>query len=92
MTRTIELPGEAASTAFAASLAMMLRPGDLILLEGDLGTGKTTIARALIRAVANDPELEVPSPTFTLVQPYDLPGFAISHPRSLPRNGFVMVP
>ena len=79
MTRTIELPGEAASTAFAASLAMMLRPGDLILLEGDLGTGKTTIARALIRAVANDPELEVPSPTFTLVQPYELPGLAISH-------------
>ena len=79
MMRTVDLPGEGASTAFATSLAMMLRPGDMVLLEGDLGTGKTTIARALIRAVADDPELEVPSPTFTLVQPYDLPGLAISH-------------
>jgi tRNA threonylcarbamoyl adenosine modification protein YjeE len=79
MTRTIELPGEAASITFATSLAMILRPADLILLQGNLGAGKTTIARALVRAVANDPELEVPSPTFTLVQPYDLPGLAISH-------------
>ncbi len=79
ITRTVELPDEAASEAFAAGLAMMLRPGDLVLLQGELGAGKTTLARALIRAVANDTELEVPSPTFTIVQPYELPGLAIAH-------------
>lgn len=79
MTRVLELPDEAASEAFATSLAMMLRPGDLVLLQGELGAGKTTLARALIRAVAGDPELEVPSPTFTLVQSYELPGLAVAH-------------
>ena len=79
MARTVELPDEAASEAFAAGLAMMLRPGDLVMLHGELGAGKTTLARALIRAVANDPELEVPSPTFTLVQSYDLPGLPVAH-------------
>ena len=77
--RTIELPDETATEAFGVSLAMLLRRGDLVLLEGDLGAGKTTLARAIIRAIAADPELEVPSPTFTLVQPYELPGLSIAH-------------
>lgn len=63
---------EEAMVGLAADLARALKAGDMLALQGDLGAGKTTLARAIIRAVANDPELEVPSPTFTLVQEYDL--------------------
>lgn len=51
-------------------IAMALAPGDLLLLDGDLGTGKTLLARSIIRSLADDRLLEVPSPTFTLVQTY----------------------
>lgn len=64
------LPDERATAEFGEDIAAALRAGDVILLEGDLGAGKTTLARALVRALAEDPELEVPSPTFTLVQTY----------------------
>ncbi len=64
------LPDEQATAEFGEDLAAALRAGDVILLEGDLGAGKTTLARALVRALADDPQLEVPSPTFTLVQTY----------------------
>jgi tRNA threonylcarbamoyl adenosine modification protein YjeE len=64
------LPDERATAEFGQDIAAALRAGDVILLEGDLGAGKTTLARALVRALAGDPELEVPSPTFTLVQTY----------------------
>ena len=50
---------------------MALRAGDVLALSGDLGAGKTTLARGLIRAMAGDPDLDVPSPTFTLVQSYE---------------------
>lgn len=56
---------------FAAGLAPRLGPGDVLFLEGDLGLGKSVFARALIRALSGDPGLEVPSPTFTLVQTYE---------------------
>ncbi|MET3926986.1 tRNA (adenosine(37)-N6)-threonylcarbamoyltransferase complex ATPase subunit type 1 TsaE [Devosia sp. 2618] len=65
------LPDDAATAALGAELAATLVPGDLIILNGDLGAGKTALARAIIRALANDPALDVPSPTFALVQPYD---------------------
>ena len=69
--RQIELPALAATEALAGAVAALARPGDAILLEGELGAGKTVFARAFLRAAADDPALEVPSPTFTLVQSYD---------------------
>ncbi len=65
------LPDEAATARLGEDLAMALRAGDAIALEGDLGAGKSTLARALVRALADDAKLEVPSPTFTLVQSYE---------------------
>ena len=78
-TVTIDLPDLAATHALAARLAALLRPGDAVLLEGPLGAGKSEFARAVLRAAAGDPALEVPSPTFTLVQSYDLPAGAAHH-------------
>ena len=62
-----------------ADLALLIGPGDVITLSGDLGAGKTAAARAMIRYLAGDDALEVPSPTFTLVQAYDLPPFPLLH-------------
>jgi tRNA threonylcarbamoyl adenosine modification protein YjeE len=59
-------------------LAPLLRAGDILLLEGELGAGKTELARALLRSRAGRP-IEVPSPTFTLVQIYELPDLRIAH-------------
>ena len=61
----------------ARRLAPLLRSGDLIALQGPLGAGKTTFARALLRAFGIDED--VPSPTFTLLQTYDAPHFTIYH-------------
>ena len=65
------LPDEAATARLGEDIAAALRPGDVVALSGDLGAGKTTLARATIRAMAGDPALDVPSPTFTLVQAYE---------------------
>ncbi|MFZ3580675.1 tRNA (adenosine(37)-N6)-threonylcarbamoyltransferase complex ATPase subunit type 1 TsaE [Loktanella sp. DJP18] len=59
-----------ATARLAGLLAPRLTAGDTILLEGDIGAGKTTFARALIRARLRSPQEDVPSPTFTLVQTY----------------------
>lgn len=76
----ITLENLAATEALAARLAHLARPGDALLLEGPLGAGKSALARAFLRAAVGDPALEVPSPTFTLVQSYDLPaGYAAHH-------------
>ena len=72
------LPDEAATARLAATLAPQLRPGDALLLEGPLGAGKTSFARALIRALA-DAGTEVPSPTFNLVLTYDTPAGTLWH-------------
>ncbi len=66
-------------TRLAELIALKVRTGDLITLSGDLGAGKTTFARAFIRAMLDDPEAEVPSPTFTLVQPYATSRLDIFH-------------
>jgi tRNA threonylcarbamoyl adenosine modification protein YjeE len=76
---TLQNVGEPALAGLAESLAPRLRPGDFIALHGDLGAGKTTFARALIRAILASPLEEVPSPTFALVQPYEGARFPILH-------------
>lgn len=68
---TIPLEGEKDTIRLGEDLALALKPGDCLALIGDLGTGKSTLARAFIRAVADEPDLEVPSPTFTIIQTYD---------------------
>ncbi len=74
------LEDEAATGRLGAAIAAAMRPGDAILLHGRYGAGKTTLARALIRAAAGDPRLVVPSPSFTLAQPYSLPsGVTLTH-------------
>jgi len=75
----IALADEAATHRLVTDIAAVIEPGDLITLSGDLGAGKTTFARALIRFFAGDDTIEVPSPTFTLTQTYTLPTFAIVH-------------
>ncbi len=73
------LADEAATERLGAALAARLRPRDVVALEGDLGAGKTTLARAILRAAAGDPALIVPSPTFTLVEIYETPGASWWH-------------
>ena len=69
----LDLPDESATAGLAARLAGRARRGDVIGLGGPLGSGKTTFARAFIRALGQGDE-EVPSPTFTLVETYAFPG------------------
>ena len=75
----VTLPDHASTEDFARILAEELKPGDLLTLSGGLGAGKTTLARALVRILAGDPGLEVPSPTFTLMQVYDGPRCPVVH-------------
>ena len=75
----VALADETATAHLMADLALLIGPGDVITLSGDLGAGKTTAARAMIRYLADDEELEVPSPTFTLAQTYELPTFLLLH-------------
>lgn len=73
------LSDDAATARFGAALASRLRPGELVLLVGALGLGKTALARAVIRTLAGNPGLDVPSPSFALVQPYDTPAGPVLH-------------
>jgi tRNA threonylcarbamoyladenosine biosynthesis protein TsaE len=83
----VDLPDEAATAGLGERLARLARPGDVFALEGELGVGKTTLARAFVQALAGS-AIEVPSPTFTLAQTYDSAAgvlwhfdlFRLSHP------------
>ncbi len=75
----VTVPNEEATRRFMTDIACALEPGDLVTLSGDLGAGKTTFARALIRYLAGDDTIDVPSPSFTLIQTYELPRFALVH-------------
>lgn len=66
------LADDTATAELGEDLALALKVGDCLALSGDLGAGKSSLARALLRAMADDPDLDVPSPTFTLVQSYEL--------------------
>jgi len=74
---TIALEGMAATEALGAAIAAGLARGDAVALEGDLGAGKTTLARAILRGLGL--RETVPSPTFTLVQHYETPRLAVRH-------------
>jgi tRNA threonylcarbamoyl adenosine modification protein YjeE len=76
---TATLPDEQATYRLMMDVAGLIEPGDMITLSGDLGAGKTTFARALVRHLSGDPTIEVPSPTFTLTQAYELPRFTLVH-------------
>ena len=76
---SVVLPYEQATVRLMVDIANALEPGDVLTLSGDLGAGKTTFARAMIRYFAGDETVEVPSPTFTLMQVYELPRFPLVH-------------
>lgn len=76
--RTLILPNEAATQALGVAIAKALRPGEAVCLSGPLGAGKSTLARALVRALTT-PDEEVPSPTFTLAQFYEGPRLKVAH-------------
>lgn len=91
-----EIEDEGAIAAFAAEIAALTGPGDLVTLSGGLGAGKTAFARAMIRILTGVQDLEVPSPAFTLMQIYEGLNFPIVHadfyriekPRELMEMGF----
>lgn len=75
----IRLDDQLATETLAALIADRCAPGDCLALSGGLGAGKSTFARAFLRHLAQDPQMEVPSPSFALVQPYETPKGAVHH-------------
>ena len=75
----LALPDLAATRRLGAALARRLSIGDVVALHGDLGAGKTELARAIIRTAAGESALTVPSPTFTLAETYDTASGPIWH-------------
>lgn len=78
-TVNLALPDLTATRRLGAALSRLLAIGDVIALHGELGAGKTELARAIIRSASGDEALTVPSPTFTLAETYDTPSGAIWH-------------
>lgn len=76
-TITRALPNEAATMDFGAALARVITPGLVVHLVGELGAGKTTLARALIQTLA--PGTRVKSPTYALIESYTLADFELHH-------------
>ncbi|MEL7429832.1 MAG: tRNA (adenosine(37)-N6)-threonylcarbamoyltransferase complex ATPase subunit type 1 TsaE [Pseudomonadota bacterium] len=76
--QSIITASEAETRQLAQDIALVLQPGDLVFLSGDLGSGKSVMARAMVRFLAGDENLEVPSPTYTIAQTYDA-ALAVTH-------------
>lgn len=74
----MNLPDEAATARLGVAVAAHLKAGEAVCLTGPLGAGKSTLARALVRALTT-PDEDVPSPTFTLVQFYEGPRLTVAH-------------
>jgi len=74
----MKLADEAATARLGAAIAQRLQAGEAVCLSGPLGAGKSTLARALVRALTTSDE-EVPSPTFTLAQFYEGPRLKVAH-------------
>lgn len=74
-----DLPTAEATERLGHEISLVARPGTAILLEGELGAGKTTLARAIIRSLSGGADIEVPSPTFTLVQTYETERMPVAH-------------
>ncbi len=79
MSKTVAVSDQNGTEALAAKLASIAKAGDVILMHGTLGMGKSAFCRAFVRAVANNPDEEVPSPTFTLVQVYEFDPLPVWH-------------
>lgn len=75
--REFSLSNAKETNRLGQTLAAILHAGDVVALKGDLGAGKTTLTRGLVQALCGD--IEVPSPTYTLVQTYDAPNFVLWH-------------
>ena len=78
-TLTVHCPDEAATERLGEALASVLAVGDLVALSGDLGAGKSVLARSVLRWLAADPEFEAASPTYNLVHVYDALPLRIAH-------------
>lgn len=75
----LRLDDEAATARLGSALARVLRPGDMVLLIGALGAGKSALARSVIGALLGDPDAEIPSPSYTLINIYETPGGPVWH-------------
>src|ERR1700742_2464767 len=79
VSHVIESINEQELVRLGEQLAFVARRGDLLALSGELGAGKTTLARAIIHALAGNKGGEIPSATFTLVQTYATPRMSVAH-------------
>lgn len=77
--QNFETHSEGRTIEVAREFARGLKAGDVVALHGDLGAGKSVFCRSIIRALCADADMDVPSPTYTIVQNYDFAGGTVAH-------------